>query len=168
MANFLCLWVGGSTCWCPRRIYFRFLAFHQLSQWHFSISSKVGLWNYANDSALYSYDKVFQILWILLAMTLLFCQNGSTIISRFLNEIKKNQFSNNFNKNQAFFWFFTENLTLLHSVPSWAGANIDLPPNSNFSKTARVNIALTWTFFKEYLISFLMMFKLIDFALVVL
>ena len=47
------------------------------------------------------------------------------------------------------------------------GDNIDLTSNSNISKTGRVNIAFTETFFKEYSINFLMACKLIDFALVV-
>ena len=39
---------------------------------------------------------------------------------------------------------------------------------SNISKTIRINIVFKITFSKEYLISFLMVFRLIDFALVVL
>ena len=50
-------------------------------------------------------------------------------------------------------------LTLSLPVPRWAGGNTDQPSNSN---------TFTWTFFKEYLISFLIVYRLIDFALVVL
>ena len=39
-----------------------------------------------------------------------------------------------------FFWFFTENLTLLHSVTHCAGYNTNLPSNSKFSKTMRADI----------------------------
>ena len=42
---------------------------------------------------------------------------------------------------------YFELLTLSLSVARWAGANTDLPPNSNISKTVRVNIAFTRTFF---------------------
>ena len=60
--------------------------------------------------------------------------------------------------------YLTFSLTVLH----WVGDNSDLPLNSNISKTVSVNIAFTGTFFKEYLISFLMVSRLIDFALSVL
>ena len=50
----------------------------------------------------------------------------------------------------------------------WAGGNTDLPLGSNISKTLRVNIAFAATFLKEYSTSFLMVCRLIDFALVVL
>ena len=53
-------------------------------------------------------------------------------------------------------------------VPRWVGDNTDLPSNSNISKTIRVNIAFTWTVFKEHLISFVMVCWLIDFVLLVL
>ena len=43
-----------------------------------------------------------------------------------------------------------------------------LPSDSNASKTVRVNFAFTRKFFKQYSISFLMVCRLIDFALVVL
>ena len=49
--------------------------------------------------------------------------------------------------------------------------NTDLHSNSNISKTSRVNIDFKkkqQRFLKEYLISFLMIFSLIDFALVIL
>ena len=48
------------------------------------------------------------------------------------------------------------------------GDNVDLPSDSNFSKTVRVNIAFPATFFKEYLTSFVIVCRLIDFALVAL
>ena len=44
----------------------------------------------------------------------------------------------------------------------------DLTSNSNISKTVRVNIALTKTIFKEYLVSFTMILRLTYFALAVL
>ena len=50
----------------------------------------------------------------------------------------------------------------------WAGDNTNLPSNNNISKRIRVNIAITRAFFKEHLISFLIVCKLIDLALVVL
>ena len=56
-------------------------------------------------------------------------------------------------------------LTLSLPVPRWAGANTDIPSNSNISKAVRVNIAFTATFFKEYSISFLMIYRLTDFSL---
>ena len=59
-------------------------------------------------------------------------------------------------------------LTLLLPVPRWADDNTDLPSDNNISKTVRVNIALTKDVFKEYSTSFLMVYRLIDFALVVL
>ena len=52
-------------------------------------------------------------------------------------------------------------------VPCWACQNNNLTSNSNISKTIRINTAFMATFFKEYLISFLMIARLIDFALVV-
>ena len=97
-----------------------------------------------------------------------------------LNKIKKiknhskpsklvsNHFSSNFNKIPIFFWFFTETLTLSLPVPLSAGDNTDLPSDSNISKTVRVKIAFTRRLFKEYSTSFLMVCRLIDFALVVL
>ena len=45
-----------------------------------------------------------------------------------------NHFSQNFNKIQTFFWFFTENLTLSFLVLCWASNNTDLHSNSNISK----------------------------------
>ena len=59
-------------------------------------------------------------------------------------------------------------LMLSLPVPHWAGDNSDPPSDSNISKAVRVNIAFTQTFFKKYSISFLMVCRLIDFALVVL
>ena len=50
----------------------------------------------------------------------------------------------------------------------WAADNTNLPSNNNISKRIRVNIAITRAFFKEHLISFLIVCKLIDLALVVL
>ena len=59
-------------------------------------------------------------------------------------------------------------LTLSLPVPHWVGDNTDLLSNSSISKTVRVNIAFTRTFLKEYSISFLMISRTIDSALVVL
>ena len=62
---------------------------------------------------------------------------------------------------KAFSKWFIFTLTLSFLVPRWAGDNTNLPSKSNISKTIRVNIAFTRTFFKEYSISFLMVCKLI-------
>ena len=59
-------------------------------------------------------------------------------------------------------------LTLSLPAPRCAGDNTDLPSNSSISKPVRVNINLTTPIFKEYLISFLMVCRLMDFLLVVL
>ena len=59
-------------------------------------------------------------------------------------------------------------LTLLLPAPSWKGDNTVLPSNNNISKTVRVNAAFVGMFFKEYLISFLMVCRLVDITLVVL
>ena len=59
-------------------------------------------------------------------------------------------------------------LTLSLPVPHCAGDKTNLPSDSNISKTVRVNVAYTRTFLNEYSISFLMVWRLIDFALVVL
>ena len=58
-------------------------------------------------------------------------------------------------------------LNLSVPVPCWAGDNTDLPSDSNISKAARVNNTFTM-FFKEYSLSFLMVCRLVDFALLVL
>ena len=59
-------------------------------------------------------------------------------------------------------------LTLSLPVPHLVGDNTNLLSNSNISKTVRVNIAFTRTFLKEYSISFSMISRMIDSALVVL
>ena len=59
-------------------------------------------------------------------------------------------------------------LTVSLSVLRWTGDNTGLPSDSTISKTLRINIALVITFFKEYSTSFLMVYRLIDFPLVVL
>ena len=61
----------------------------------------------------------------------------------------------------------TEYLTLSHPVPR-SGNNTELPWNNNISKTVKLNIAFTNKSFKEYSISFLMICRLIEFALLVL
>ena len=73
-----------------------------------------------------------------------------------------------FQQRLKLFQFFTKNLTLSFPVPIWEGVNTDLPLNSNILKAVRIKMALTGTAFKEYAISFLMMPRLTDFALVVL
>ena len=50
----------------------------------------------------------------------------------------------------------------------WACHNTDLPSDSNISKMVTVNVAFAVTLFKEYSTSFLMVGRLIDFALVAL
>ena len=50
----------------------------------------------------------------------------------------------------------------------WAGHNTDLPSDSNISKTVRINVAFAGTFLKKDSASFLMVGRLMDFALVVL
>ena len=59
--------------------------------------------------------------------------------------------------------------TLTFSLPVTRCAvhNTDLPSNSSVSKTVRVNIASRRNFFKEFSLSFLMLSKFKDFALVV-
>ena len=59
-------------------------------------------------------------------------------------------------------------LTLSLQVNRCAGHNTDQAWNSNISKMVGVNIAFTRTFFKEHQTSFLMISRLIDFAVVVL
>ena len=59
-------------------------------------------------------------------------------------------------------------LTLSLSRTRCASPNTDLHSNSNISKTAIVKIVLKKKFLKEYSISFLLILRLIDFALVVL
>ena len=59
-------------------------------------------------------------------------------------------------------------LTLSLSVPRWASDNTDLPLNSNISKVSRGNIALIRKFSEEYSINFLIVCRLMDFALVLL
>ena len=44
--------------------------------------------------------------------------------------------------------FQQEDLTVLVSVPSWAGAKVDLPSNKVISKIVRVNNICRLTFFK--------------------
>ena len=59
-------------------------------------------------------------------------------------------------------------LILLLPIPSWVGDSTKLPSNSGISRTVKVNIAFLRIFFKEYLIRFLMVYRSVDFALVVL
>ena len=61
-----------------------------------------------------------------------------------------------------------ESLFLAFSLPvtHFENHNTDLPSNSNVSKTVKVSIAFRQCFFKEYLISFLIICRLIDFVLV--
>ena len=46
--------------------------------------------------------------------------------------------------------------------------NINITTNSNISKTVSINVTRSGTFLKEYLISFLMVPSLIEFAILVL
>ena len=94
-------------------------------------------------------------------------QKNGKIIQNLLS-LWVNNFSSNFNKIRIVFLVFHWNLTLLLPVPRCAGDNTDLHSNSNISKTIRVNIAFTTTFFKVYSINFLMVCRWIDFAHVVL
>ena len=55
-------------------------------------------------------------------------------------------------------------LTISLPIPRWAGDNADLTSDINISKMVGVSIA----FLKEYSISFLMVCRLVDFALVIL
>ena len=60
------------------------------------------------------------------------------------------------------------NVLLSLPVTSCAGYNTNLASKSNISEKMRANIAFTTPSFKEYSISFLMISRLIDFALAVL
>ena len=66
------------------------------------------------------------------------------------------------------FAFHTILLTIFLPMSSWIGHNTDMPSNCNISKTVRVNNSFTGNFLKKYLVSFLMILKLIEFALAVL
>ena len=58
-------------------------------------------------------------------------------------------------------------LSLSLRVPScWAGHNTDLLSDNNLSKTVRLSIVFAGIYFREYSTSFLMVCRLIDFALV--
>ena len=59
-------------------------------------------------------------------------------------------------------------LTLLLPVLYWIGDNTDLPSSCNISKAVIVNLAFIVPFFKKKKESFLVISRLIDFALVVL
>ena len=84
-------------------------------------------------------------------------------------KLVKQSFFKQFQQNpNIFFLFFTENLTLYLPVSRPTGPNTELPSKSNISKTVRVNIVVTATFFKGYSISFQMICRLRDFARVVL
>ena len=72
------------------------------------------------------------------------------------------KFQQNRNILLGFYW------TLLFPVPCWANANTKRHSNSNISKMVKANTFFKWTFFKEYLIAFLMISRLINFVLVVL
>ena len=80
------------------------------------------------------------------------------------------QFFIQYDAKEFYSWFFfvTWLLTLLFLVPRWAVDNTDLPLGRNISQAVNVKIVFTRTFFKEFSISFLMVCKLIDFALAVL
>ena len=61
-----------------------------------------------------------------------------------------------------------EFLTLSLSESRWTGAHTQLTLKNKISKMVRVSKAFTATILKEYSISFLMIWRLIYFALVVL
>ena len=63
--------------------------------------------------------------------------------------LKFNHFSANFFKFWIFFWFSTETLTALLSVPGWAGFDTDLLSESNIIKMVNVNIVFTERFLKN-------------------
>ena len=88
--------------------------------------------------------------------------------STVLGEGKKDSLSCDKQYDLVFFLMYNYFLTLLLPVPYWAGANTDLDSNSKISKTLSVNSTFTGKVFKEHLISFLMIPRLIDFALVAL
>ena len=79
-----------------------------------------------------------------------------------------NDFPSNINKFSIFFCFFTKNLTLLQPLHRWVGHNTNLLLDSNLAITLRKNIAFAKKIFKEYSISFPMVCRLIDLALIVL
>ena len=85
-----------------------------------------------------------------------------------LLNLSVNHFPSCFKKIQISFWFFNETLTLLLLVLSWVGNNTKLPLNSGMSKMVRVSIAFKETFLNKYWITFLIVCRLIDFALLVL
>ena len=84
---------------------------------------------------------------------------------KFVKKLLNNNYRQ-FQSKSDIFWFFTEILSLSVPFTRCAGHNTDLRLKSNISKS--VNIALTDTFFKEYLIIFLTTSRFINFALVVL
>ena len=85
-----------------------------------------------------------------------------------LLSLSGNHFSSNCNKHQTSFWFFRENLILSLPGNHCACPNSDPTSSSNILKTVRLNIVITGTLFKQYLISFVVNCRLIYFALVVL
>ena len=79
-----------------------------------------------------------------------------------------NYFSSNSNKKQTLLWLFIV-LALSLTDTRCVVHDTNLPWNSKTSKTVRVDIAIIKKiFFKEYLISFLIVSRFIDLALVVL
>ena len=88
--------------------------------------------------------------------------------STVLEQGKKDSLSCDKQYDLVFFLMYNCFLTLLLPVPYWAGANTDLDSNSKIPKTLSVNSTFTGKVFKEHLISFLMIPRLIDFALVAL
>ena len=83
-------------------------------------------------------------------------------------KLVRKSFFKQFQWSAIIFWLFTGNLTLSLAGTRCAGPNTDLPSNSNISKTVTVNAVFTRNFSKEYLISFLVICRLIDFASLVL
>ena len=81
-------------------------------------------------------------------------------------KLVRKSLSSNSNKPKAF--FFIENLFLSLPVTRSAGHNTILPSNISISKMLKVGIVFTGHFFKEFLISFLIISRLIYFGLLVL
>ena len=95
-------------------------------------------------------------------------------------KLVRHHFSSNFNKTRRFFWFFIENLTVSLPVARlYTAQTMRFSIKDFFSKCEELLnkslmenfhflCSVTRMFFKECLISFVMICRLIDFAIVVL
>ena len=83
-------------------------------------------------------------------------------------KLVRKSLSSNSNKSRKLFFFSIENLFLSLPVTRSAGHNTILPSNISISKMLKVGIVFTGHFFKEFLISFLIISRLIYFGLLVL